>query len=218
MSTKKGMAHHKAPPFKIIYKNRKNKEQTGIPYGVPSSLKVLRPNTLSSHWNLVRLFFIEVLGLSTAEREAAFRLLRLYTYYQFVYPKASQICEEPGCSKRTFWRTVAILVESGFLQVVNRFVLREEAQISNLYVLPRFRRHGIGAALVAHLLEVFSRQNVRHVELSYLVHNEAGAEFWTSQGFIPESVRAVRMPSAPDEPTIPSTDVRSESREVRQVW
>lgn len=89
--------------------------------------------------------------------------------------------------------------------------------ISNLYVLPRYRRHGVGAALVAHLMEVFAQHDARHVELSYLVRNESGAEFWTSQGFAPESVRAVRMLADPDGPITSSTDPGSESREVREV-
>jgi len=64
-------------------------------------------------------------------------LLRYRAYYGNVYPKEAQITLEPGCKKATFWRTIRLLKEQGLLQVVNRFVMRPHAQISNLYRLDK---------------------------------------------------------------------------------
>ncbi|GAI35243.1 unnamed protein product, partial [marine sediment metagenome] len=71
--------------------------------------------------------------LTTAEREVTLRLLRFWAYYGNVYPKASTVAAEPGCSKATFWRTIALLERLGLMRRINRYVIRPHAQISNLY-------------------------------------------------------------------------------------
>jgi len=75
------------------------------------------------------------LGLTAAEREIAFHLLRLYAYYGMVYPKASEFTEDAGCSKRSFWRAVAKLEEAGVLDRINRYL--HHRQISNCYRLDK---------------------------------------------------------------------------------
>ena len=140
------MAHHKAFPSLSSEKDAERQHTTQIihkfngesidkPYGVPSSQRILTPGLLQKHFHSIRRFLEHDLGLSTAEREAVLRLLRLQAYYSNVYPKASQVAEQPGCSKRTFWRAIDKLKRQGLVAVINRFVIREEAQISNLYVL-----------------------------------------------------------------------------------
>lgn len=140
------LAHHKdlpPPPSeetllsrygsKIVYKV--NGQTVDKPYGVPKPRRIITPGLLRKHWHGVRRFLTHHLDLTTAEREAVFRLLRLAAYYPAVYPKARQIAENPGCSKRTFWRAIAKLKSHGLITVINRFLIREEAQISNLYIL-----------------------------------------------------------------------------------
>jgi len=107
------------------------------PYGVPSSKRMITPGKLRKHHMAIYSFLKHDLGLPTAEREAVFRLLRLATYHAHVYPKADQVAEAPGCSTRSFWRAISRLKGMGLITVVNRFILREEAQISNLYILRR---------------------------------------------------------------------------------
>lgn len=144
--SQKTLAHHKVvPPFpskdgaprkfnpKIIYKL--NGQSIDRPYGVPKKRRTITPGLLRKHWSAIRRFLTYQVGLTTAEREAILRLLRLQAYYPNVYPKAAQICQEPGCSTRTFWRAIAKLRQAGLITVVNRFLIREEAQISNLYIL-----------------------------------------------------------------------------------
>lgn len=107
------------------------------PYGVPGHKRMITPGKLRTHHMAIYRFLKHDLGLPTAEREAVFRLLRLAAYHAHVYPKANQIAEAPGCSKRSFWRAIARLKGMGLITVVNRYLLREEAQISNLYILQR---------------------------------------------------------------------------------
>ena len=98
-------------------------------------------------------------GLTKSQVEAAMRLLRLQAYYRFVYPSADQVCGrrkyefgmrfEPfpgyvppkrhhwGTSRASFWRAIKVLKDIGLIEVVNRYVLRPHAQISNLYRLDR---------------------------------------------------------------------------------
>jgi len=140
------MAHHTEPTSPVTKKkqpyNRKtriihkfNKRTIDKPYGVPPSKRILTPGLLRNHHSSIHSFLKYHLVLSTAQREVVFRLLRLAAYHAHVYPKARQIAQEPGCSQRTFWRTIAILKDQGLITVINRYVIREEAQISNLYVL-----------------------------------------------------------------------------------
>lgn len=131
------MIHHKAPqlPEKIIVSYKSI--ERGNPYGVSQARRVLSPQLLLKEFDYIRDCLDYTLGLSCSQREVALRLLRLWAYYGYVYPKESTITEQPGCSKATFWRTIKLLKELGLIHVIPRFVIREHAQISNLYRLDR---------------------------------------------------------------------------------
>lgn len=136
-------------PFSALLRHHKSQSQTQKlvlrgkswssppPYGVSSSRRILTPGLLFSRFDQVRDCLDQVLGLSTGQREVVLRLLRLWAHYGAVYPKESQVTELPGCSKATFWRTVRILRSRGLVQVINRYLIREHAQISNYYRLDR---------------------------------------------------------------------------------
>lgn len=72
--------------------------------------------------------------------------------------------------------------------------------IANLYVLPEYRRRGVGNRLVDTALAALKAEGARHVELSYMFRNANGARFWQARGFRPESVKAVLLwePDASD--------------------
>lgn len=131
------MIHHKAPlpsrklivSYPLLYKYS--------PYGVSSSRRVLTRSLFIKKFDHIRDCLRQPLGLTTAQREVTLRILRLYAYYGAAYPKESQITEDPGCKKATFWRTIRLLRELGLVQVVNRYVIRPHAQISNLYRLDK---------------------------------------------------------------------------------
>ncbi len=131
------MIHHKIKDGKsnIIIRSRR-----GIPtlyYGVSSAWKAISAQLLLKRWNQVRDCLQNTVGLTTAQREVALRLLTFATHYRDVYVKEITVTAEPGCSKVTYWRTVRLLEEAGLLQVFNRFIVRQHAQISNLYRLDR---------------------------------------------------------------------------------
>ena len=111
--------------------------EVGRGYGVSRARRILSPQLLLKKFDLVRKYLQYGIGLSTAEREGVLRLLRLWAYYGQAYPKAAQICGQPGCSPVTFWRAVRRLRDLGLVTVVNRYILRPHAQISNLYRLDR---------------------------------------------------------------------------------
>jgi len=131
----KMMIHHKEdtiiPP--IILKNRNSSLPS--PYGVSRNDRVLSPQLLIQKFDQVRDCLTYSLKLSTAQREVTLRLLRMWAYYGQVYPRECMITKEPGCSKATFWRVIARLRDIGLVTVVNRYVIRPHAQISNLYLL-----------------------------------------------------------------------------------
>lgn len=151
-SDKNSMIHHNQdlPRSKIIvsYKSIGNSSR----YGVSRSYRILSPQLLFKKFDHVRDALKYVLGMPPAQREVTLRLLRLWAYYGYVYPKEATITAEPGCSKATFWRTIRLLEELGLVQVVSRYVIRPHAQISNLYRLDKLvvllarylAEHGVG--------------------------------------------------------------------------
>jgi hypothetical protein len=127
------------------------------PYAVSPARRVFSPQALLKRLDVVREGLQIRIGLTDRQAEAAIRLLKLWAYYGQVYPKASQVAGEPeisdtmaswraeqglgpapqndGVSRATFWRTIRILEDLGLVSVVNRYVIREHARISNLYRL-----------------------------------------------------------------------------------
>ncbi len=153
------MIHHNVDFYRdtIVYSSKGHRLPQG--YGVSSSLRLLSPGLLLKRLDQVSDCLEHIIGLSQAQREVVLRLLRLHAYYGQVYPKADEIaCNRqriyqarmgftsedslnctgnPGCSHATYWRTIRKLKDRGLLQVVNRFIIRPHAQISNLYKLDR---------------------------------------------------------------------------------
>ena len=131
------MIHHKDPAprsyiivsYTSICRDRR--------YGVSSAFRVLSPQLLLKKFDHVRDCLQYTLGLTVSQREVTLRLLRLWAYYGQVYPKEAQVTGEPGCAKATYWRTIRVLESRGLIRVINRYVMRPHAQISNLYRLDR---------------------------------------------------------------------------------
>jgi hypothetical protein len=131
------MIHHNVSPYNSKIIHYFHGKLVIPPYGVSSASRVLSPQALLRKFDQINIFLKSALGLSTAQREVILRLLRLWAYYGKVYPKEKQVTADPGCSKATFWRTIALLHNMRLLMVVNRYVKREKAQISNLYLLDK---------------------------------------------------------------------------------
>jgi ribosomal protein S18 acetylase RimI-like enzyme len=55
--------------------------------------------------------------------------------------------------------------------------------IGDLYVLPEYRRGGIGKALVKDAVDFFARRKIKQIELLVSVKNENTIKFWESLGF-----------------------------------
>jgi hypothetical protein len=129
------MEHHNLCPYNRTIIHYVLNKRTPAPYGVSPAMKVISPQTLCRRHDLIVHFLKANLGLTTGQREATLALLRYWTHYGVVYPKERQLTEQPGCSKATYWRAIAILKSHGLITVVNRYIVREKAQISNLYLL-----------------------------------------------------------------------------------
>ncbi len=150
--------HHKSlyhSKDRIVYK------YTGGagPYGVSSSRRPISPGLFNKREDQVGRFLQEVVLLSRGESTAIIRLARLYVYYGKCFPRAAQVANDfqpspaqqylpfpgyipprvhrRGCSRATFWRAVRQLRELGLITVINRFLIRPHAQISNEYRLDK---------------------------------------------------------------------------------
>ncbi|MBA7563004.1 hypothetical protein ES708_31677 [subsurface metagenome] len=131
-----GLAHRNTTTHTPYNKPTLNNETllSRLSYGVPTNKRMLSPSLLLKKHDLIRGYLLS-LGLTAAEREIAFHLLRLFSYYGKVYPKASQFTEDGGCSKRSFWRAVAKLEELGIVDRIHRYL--RHLQISNCYRLDK---------------------------------------------------------------------------------
>jgi [ribosomal protein S18]-alanine N-acetyltransferase len=68
------------------------------------------------------------------------------------------------------------------------FILTEEnpplAHVITLDVAEKFRRHGIGSALLAESERNLARRGVRHILLETATNNEPGVAFWQHHGYV----------------------------------
>lgn len=151
----------------VSYSNCRN-----MTYGVSRSQRLLSPSLFVKRFDDIRNCLEDVVGLSVAQREVTLRLLRFWAYYGHVYPKSAQVTNDPGCSKATYWRTIKYLRELSLITIVNRYVIRPHAQISNLYRLDR---------LVLLLARYLAERGVSFLQ-PWLTHILAmpGRQFWTS--------------------------------------
>lgn len=131
------MIHHKVP----LQKDKKIVYSGGVPlsplYGVSSSRRVLSKQLFIKKQYRVFNFLKFTLGFPNRESEAVLGLLRYWAYYGVVYAKQAQVSEDQNVSKASFWRAVRRLRDRDLVTVVNRFIIRPHAQISNLYRLDR---------------------------------------------------------------------------------
>jgi len=133
---RKGLAHRNTTtyPYNNTYPSNNNELLTRISYGVPTEKRMLTRGVLNKKHDIIRSYLVS-LGLTAAERELSFHLLRLYSYYGKVYPKADAFTIYGGCSKRSFWRTVQKLEQLGVVDRINRYL--NQLQISTPYRLDK---------------------------------------------------------------------------------
>lgn len=62
--------------------------------------------------------------------------------------------------------------------------------IADIYVVPGYRRKGVGRMLVEESMKWFVLQGISAVELNVLADNESGKQFWESLGFKPRRILA----------------------------
>jgi len=57
--------------------------------------------------------------------------------------------------------------------------------IENCYVMPEFRRQGVGSRLVDEARKWFSKNNIHRIEISVAAQNPEALDFWKKCGFEP---------------------------------
>lgn len=148
-------------------------------YGVSASWRVLQPGVFFKRFDLILKFLQGTLRLSPTEAEGIMRLLRYKAFCDKVYPQAWRVCMASGCSRATFWRAIQRLKAQGFIRVINRYLIRPHAQISNLYDL-RVLLILIARYLAEHGLQFAERWLKPYLSLP-------GTTFWRLWAPCPES-------------------------------
>ena len=164
------MIHYnlRQPILKIYH--FKEKQRVGAPYGVSHTARIISPQALLKKHSQVRSFLSNYLSLTAKQKDIVLVLLRFWSYYGSVYLKEKQMSELAGCSKPTFWRTIAALRDMKLLGVVNRYLRRPQAQISNVYILD---------ALVKCLAEYFARFGISlHIPSKAEIRSRVETLYW----------------------------------------
>lgn len=104
---------------------------------MPSPSVVLPRGVVFKRWRESQDFYRVTLGLTQSQRAVVTELVRLWMIKGEVYPTARQVAEAARVGVRAFWRTISRLEKMKLIQVVNRYVQREWAQISNLFRLEK---------------------------------------------------------------------------------
>ena len=184
--------HHKVLYPHIVGKTLLDIKNKGKRYGVSSASKLLPVSLFRKKYDLVKLCLKSAVGLPDCQVEAIMRLLRVQAYYGSAYPKAAQIAGDfqdppaapfipyPGyvppqrhhwaTSRATFWRAIRQLKELGLVMVINRYLIRPHAQISNLYRLDKLL-----ILIARYLAEHGQRFNEKWLRPFLLV---SGSLFW----------------------------------------
>jgi len=135
-TTKKNLAHRNGNPSTLNKTTLYNKDiiLARLTYGVPAPRRLLTPGVFIKKFYRIRDYLVSA-GLTSAERQVALNLIRLYCYYGKVYPKATGFTDQGGCSPRSFWRAVGKLEDMGLIDRINRYL--NHLQISNAYRLDK---------------------------------------------------------------------------------
>jgi ribosomal protein S18 acetylase RimI-like enzyme len=78
-------------------------------------------------------------------------------------------------------------LETGLVAQVNNFSvgvgITDQDSINDLWLLPKFRRQGIGSALLTLLEAQISERGFRHATLRAVAENQTARKFYSSQGW-----------------------------------
>ncbi len=69
------------------------------------------------------------------------------------------------------------------LWIVTKFYVGKHIEPDNVFILPEFRRHGLGKQLLKWVYDYGLSQGCRASELNCYIENETGNCFWQQQGF-----------------------------------
>jgi len=108
------------------------------------------------HHDRIWSFFKNSLGMTTKQREIAFKLLDYYVRYPLIQISAHRLASECGCSVREVWYLIQLLCDLGLIEVIN--VFRGNRQRANIYVLLR---------LILAILRFLLEKGVRVEERTY---------------------------------------------------
>ncbi len=127
-------------------------------------------------------------------RDIAYSRAELRTY--LAYPGAEVVVAEIADNENAPRDTPS--AEDGIIGFCVSIRRGESGHIITMDVLERWRRRGIGSALLAEIEKRLARAGVVHVELETATDNPAGVAFWRKQGYRPCGVKRGYYPRGVD--------------------
>lgn len=85
---------------------------------------------------------------------------------------------------------IVMLVDNKVIGYGGFWRVLDEAHITNVAILPEFRRHGLGSRVLVRLLEIAREKGARRATLEVRESNAAGISLYRKFGFEPVAIRA----------------------------
>ncbi|WP_262316651.1 GNAT family N-acetyltransferase [Lacticaseibacillus parakribbianus] len=131
---------------------------------------------------MARTTFADTFGANTAPAD-------MQEFLDTAYAPAQLLAElqTPGTS---FWFATVAGVPAGYLKLnvdaaVTADVTAPNAlELERIYILPAYKRHGLGSLLYAHALKLAQAQHKPVIALGVWEHNEPAKAFYAKRGFV----------------------------------
>jgi len=160
-------------------KNNKNPE---LRFSVPLGKKVLTKSLYYRRFDDIRDFLIHLGVTGNLQREAVLKLIKLNCYYSRVYPKAQTVADDCYISKRTYWRAVKKLEDTGLIERESHYYNRR--QTSNLYHLDKL------LLVIAHRLAEIGQALNEYAHRIFKLFNNFWIDIWDPENKVDLSLEA----------------------------
>ena len=71
----------------------------------------------------------------------------------------------------------------GFLDICLEYMEKDILYLSTIYILGKFRKNGFGQEIIETIIEKFSENGIKEIQIHCSLRNSLGLQFWVKQGF-----------------------------------
>ncbi|MCK8059440.1 MULTISPECIES: ribosomal protein S18-alanine N-acetyltransferase [unclassified Fusibacter] len=109
-------------------------------------------------------------------------------------------------------RYMVIEVDGVIVGYAGYWHVMDEGHITNVAIHPAFRKHGLGKALIAHLVNRAVSEEINHLTLEVRVSNEPAIALYKGFGFVSRGVRPKYYQDTGEDALIMWADLRGDKQ------